>query len=136
MSDLRVAMDEHLKLGFLEERRKAEEEMKPVEDPLPWNLRNRQAFGKTMNESGKDLWPVRRTDRGYRSLLASDRGEASGGCEQQRSKFSVALSKAEIEADFLMMTGAKPPRRPKKRSKSVQKQLDVSARLHFYLNFP
>lgn len=42
-----------------------------------------------------------------------------------RRKFSIALSREEIEEDFLMTKGAKPPRRPKKRAKYVQRQLDA-----------
>jgi hypothetical protein len=39
--------------------------------------------------------------------------------------FSLELGKQEIEADFLAMTGRKPPRRHKRRPKSVQRQINV-----------
>ncbi|XP_076914718.1 uncharacterized protein LOC143573811 [Bidens hawaiensis] len=46
--------------------------------------------------------------------------------KEERPKFSIALSRKEIEEDFLAMTGKKPPRRPSKHPKSVQTKLDVS----------
>lgn len=46
--------------------------------------------------------------------------------KKERAKFSVALSRQEIEEDFLAMAGRRPPRRPQKRSKYVQKNLEVS----------
>ncbi|XP_061360644.1 uncharacterized protein LOC133304616 [Gastrolobium bilobum] len=39
-------------------------------------------------------------------------------------KFHVELSKKEIEDDFVEMLGRRPPRRPNKRPKVVQKKLD------------
>ncbi|KAL2347593.1 hypothetical protein Fmac_001593 [Flemingia macrophylla] len=48
----------------------------------------------------------------------------------EKVKFSLQLSKKEIEEDFMAMLGHLPPRRPNKRPKHVQKQLDVSNRLH------
>ncbi|PKU68955.1 uncharacterized protein LOC110111882 [Dendrobium catenatum] len=43
----------------------------------------------------------------------------------ERPKFSIALSREEIEEDFLAAKGTKPPRRPKKRAKYLQRQLDA-----------
>ncbi|KAG9450606.1 hypothetical protein H6P81_010571 [Aristolochia fimbriata] len=37
---------------------------------------------------------------------------------------SIPLTKQEIEEDFLAMTGLKPPRRPKKRPRAIQKKLN------------
>ncbi|CAI9113549.1 OLC1v1014167C1 [Oldenlandia corymbosa var. corymbosa] len=121
--DLVVCIDGQ-KIHFVDEKRKDKvEEPKPAE--VRWNLRNRGGMGKTTNESGKTVWPMWMNDRGYKSLLASDKGETNGGREPRRNKFSVQLSKADIEEDFLVMTGAKPPRKPKKRSKPIQKQIDA-----------
>lgn len=39
--------------------------------------------------------------------------------------FSISLNDCEIEEDFLAMTGWRQPRRPKKRSKFVEKKLEV-----------
>ncbi|KAL0007588.1 hypothetical protein SO802_009090 [Lithocarpus litseifolius] len=52
--------------------------------------------------------------------------------KEKKPNFSIALSKEDIEKDFLLFTGSKPARRPKKRSKIVQKELDVTEN---FLNF-
>ncbi|XP_050236425.1 uncharacterized protein LOC126686428 [Mercurialis annua] len=44
--------------------------------------------------------------------------------EKKKVKFSIPLTKEEIEEDVYALTGLKPARRPKKRAKHVQKQLD------------
>ncbi|XP_047958979.1 uncharacterized protein LOC125204372 [Salvia hispanica] len=62
--------------------------------------------------------PMHRSDGGGPSA-------ASGGKKREREKFSVALSKREIEEDFYAMVGHRPPRRPKKRARIVQKQMDT-----------
>ncbi|XP_054825116.1 uncharacterized protein LOC129322770 [Prosopis cineraria] len=43
---------------------------------------------------------------------------------KKKRRFWIALSKEEIEEDIFVMTGSRPARRPKKRHKNVQKQLD------------
>lgn len=52
--------------------------------------------------------------------------EAKVGAKEVKKpkKFEIPLSKQEIVEDIFVMTGLKPSRRPKKRSKAVQKQLD------------
>ncbi|KAI3731600.1 hypothetical protein L1987_62789 [Smallanthus sonchifolius] len=45
--------------------------------------------------------------------------------KEERPKFSIALSRKEIEEDFIAMTGMKPPRKPKKQPKSIQMKLDA-----------
>lgn len=45
--------------------------------------------------------------------------------KKERAKFSVCLTRQEIEEDFLAIAGRRPPRRPQKRSKYVQKNLDT-----------
>ena len=47
-------------------------------------------------------------------------------------KFSLSLSKEEIEEDFMKMVGHLPPRKPNKRPKAVQKDLDVSLYIYIY----
>ncbi|PKU84887.1 uncharacterized protein LOC110098950 [Dendrobium catenatum] len=42
-------------------------------------------------------------------------------------KFSISLSRKEIEEDFIAITGSRPSRRPTKRPKHIQQQLDVSS---------
>lgn len=63
----------------------------------PWNLRSR---------------------RGFR--LPSDKRE------NERARFSVSLTAEEIEEDIYAVTGSRPRRRPKRRPRVVQRQLDVS----------
>lgn len=55
--------------------------------------------------------------------------------EMPVKKFSIQLSRKEIEEDFIAMTGKKPPRKPNKHPKSVQSKLDVSNNLSQFLNF-
>ncbi|KAI3693870.1 hypothetical protein L1987_76825 [Smallanthus sonchifolius] len=43
----------------------------------------------------------------------------------KKRKFSITLSRDEIEEDIFSFTRSKPSRRPKKRPRSVQKQLDT-----------
>lgn len=45
--------------------------------------------------------------------------------EKKKLSFEVSLSQLEIEEDIFGFTGLRPNRRPKKRAKNVQKQLDV-----------
>ncbi|KAI7751886.1 hypothetical protein M8C21_002613 [Ambrosia artemisiifolia] len=42
----------------------------------------------------------------------------------KRRKLLISLSKEEIEEDVYALTGSKPARRPKKRNKTIQKQVD------------
>lgn len=49
----------------------------------------------------------------------------SNGDKKEKNKFWVTLSREEIEEDIFIMTGSRPARRPRKRPKNVQKQLDV-----------
>ncbi|KAK7390879.1 hypothetical protein VNO78_19039 [Psophocarpus tetragonolobus] len=81
--------------------------------PRTWNLRTRRA-------------PVPDTPSPLRTV--------SGGVVKspkfRRSpekdlKFSLPLSKKEVEEDFLKILGHRPPRRPKRRPRNTQKQLDT-----------
>lgn len=116
----------------------------------PWNLRKRRAVCKTTASGfvvgvngvascagvgGKGMSEDAARPSSEISLIkaaaavVTDKWLRSGGngCGEirKREKFSVALSKREIEEDFLAFTGHKPPRRPKKRAKIVQRQLDT-----------
>ncbi|KAL0430155.1 UNVERIFIED_CONTAM: hypothetical protein Sradi_0641500 [Sesamum radiatum] len=63
-------------------------------------------------------------DNSTRLRSAGNCSTASGE-KRERAKFSVALSKRDIEEDFLAIVGHRPPRRPKKRAKIIQRQLDT-----------
>lgn len=102
----------------------------------PWNLRTRRAAQKDANGGANcaaagrsaridDRKPNGSPPRLRSAAATGGAGEAVGEKrkENERRKFSVSLSKEEIVEDFFSFTGAKPNRRPKKRPRSVQKQL-------------
>ncbi|KAJ0242868.1 Uncharacterized protein HA466_0201350 [Hirschfeldia incana] len=66
----------------------------------PWNLRKRRAACKA---------PI----------------TESGNCDANQNKFVSTLTKKEVEDDYMMMMGHRPPRRPKKRLRTLQKQIDL-----------
>ncbi|CAI0454607.1 unnamed protein product [Linum tenue] len=63
------------------------------------------------------------------SPIRSDSGKLprlrGGEKKEPRAKFTVSLSRKEIEDDFMAMIGHRPARRPKKRPRIVQKQMDT-----------
>ncbi|XP_075518551.1 uncharacterized protein LOC142552675 [Primulina tabacum] len=115
----------------------------------PWSLRTRRAACKTTPLNGfssgrNGCGGFARSDCGGGKALTVDASmpisgfspvsaaatdksplPRSGGEKKDREKFSVALSKRAIEEDFLTMVNHRPPRRPKKRAKFIQKQLDT-----------
>lgn len=120
MFDLQAAADK-MKVAIFKD---GEEE----DSTRPWNLRTRRAACKAPSSSGggggKSLAIERR--KPISSPLTTDMSAPKRGEKKERAKFSVSLSRKEIEEDFMAMTGHRPARRPKKRAKNVQKQLDVS----------
>ncbi|XP_073002827.1 uncharacterized protein [Typha latifolia] len=77
----------------------------------PWNLRTRRR--QTMPYSAEAP-----TDGAV--AMARERRER----EKERPRFSISLTAEEIEEDIYAITGSRPRRRPKKRPKIVQRQLD------------
>lgn len=78
----------------------------------PWNLRPRKAvFAQTEPPSAAapDTGGVHKNER-----------------RDKKTKLWITLSREEIEEDLYSMSGSKPARRPKKRTKTIQKQVDVS----------
>ncbi|CAN1826472.1 hypothetical protein LINPERHAP1_LOCUS31563 [Linum perenne] len=78
--------------------------------------------------TGKGLRIEERKDSSY-SPMRFDSGKLTPRLrgekeEKPRAKFSASLSRKEIEDDFMAMFGHRPARRPKKRPRIVQKQLD------------
>ncbi|EXB63834.1 hypothetical protein L484_021107 [Morus notabilis] len=100
----------------------AEEEESPStteKEARPWNLRKRKAAGaaKTKSlriEGAKVNFSSPATVRPVRRVPE----------KEERVKFAVALSRKEIESDFAVMLGKRPPSRPKKRPRPIQRQLD------------
>lgn len=87
---------------------------------VPWNLRKRRAACFSPGENDRSRYP---------SISPShwqfpERVDLKSGGQRQRPKFSVSLSREEIEGDFYVFMGMKPPRRPQKRPRIVQRKLD------------
>lgn len=108
------------------------------EESKTWNLRPRKPMRKSLNVNGgtvknnglaipeksKAEPPLKNPN----SRSGENKGNScSGGEKKEKRKLSisVALSKEEIEEDIFALTGSKPARRPKKRAKNVQRQVDV-----------
>lgn len=72
-----------------------------------WNLRDRTTWRDYRAEDARPLKKLANTE-------AKSRG------------FSAPLTRQEIDADFVAITGRKPPRKPKKRPKAIQRQIEVS----------
>jgi len=104
----------------------------------PWNLRTRRAAigggnpisGKV---SGNNCSPLRSDSAKSPRLRGDKRDREEKEKQKERVVFSVPLSKKEIEEDFMAMLGHRPSRRPKKRPRIVQKQMDVSKFSEFIL---
>nr|GFB11654.1 hypothetical protein [Tanacetum cinerariifolium] len=89
-----------------------------------WNLRPRRP---TMNHNnvtkiGSSL--VTENKSVGNKEVVSENNKACVNDDKQ--KFAIALMRDEIEEDLFMLTGMKPAHRPKKRPRTVQKQLDES----------
>lgn len=88
--------------------------------PSPWNLRTRRAACKAPRS------PVNGVNNEVNVLKnMSSPVRFNGNGNGERAKFSVALSRREVEDDFMTLTGRRLPRKPKKRPRAVQKQLDT-----------
>lgn len=105
----------------------AVEEAPAEPEVRPWNLRTRRAaiggggnsvLGKVSINNCSPL----RNDSAKSPRLRGDKRDRK---EKERAKFSVPLSKKEIEEDFMVMLCQRPARRPKKRPRIVQKQMDA-----------
>jgi hypothetical protein len=80
----------------------------------PWNLRTRRsATAAPTRQAGSD-----------EESEAAERAPPPT-VEAKKRALSIALSKQEIAEDFAAIRGTRPPRRAKKRPRTVQRQLDV-----------
>ncbi|KAF3440085.1 hypothetical protein FNV43_RR18363 [Rhamnella rubrinervis] len=95
--------------------------------PKTWNLRPRKPVPKPSiggpSRTGAPVVEEFKTSPQGRPELAGSRMGAETK-EAGKRKFSISLSKDEIEEDIFAITGSKPAKRPRKRAKIVQKQLD------------
>ncbi|XP_043716402.1 uncharacterized protein LOC122664587 [Telopea speciosissima] len=101
--------------------------------PKPWNLRPRRAVYKAPVDNGgaskngdslDDLPPMQQPENLPKSLRLRGFAEAQNVEKKEKRQFSISLSREEIEEDIFSLTGSKPSRRPKKRARNIQKQLD------------
>ncbi|XP_016442546.1 uncharacterized protein LOC107767955 [Nicotiana tabacum] len=102
-----------------------------------WNLRPRKPIHKSLNINGGV--PFRSSGSAMQEIKSqsphhmmnvnkpenNETHAASAQKKVKRQRFSIALSREEIDEDLYAMTGLKAARRPKKRVKVVQKQLDT-----------
>ncbi|KAH0450190.1 hypothetical protein IEQ34_020882 [Dendrobium chrysotoxum] len=99
-----------------------------VETTIPWNLRKRRPTFDAATEKEKKHYC---SSMPSKSLLGKDNPgkavmqETTVDKNDKRRKFSISLSRKEIEEDFYIFTGRKPSPKPKKRPKAMQKQLDA-----------
>ncbi|KAG6764210.1 hypothetical protein POTOM_031669 [Populus tomentosa] len=109
----------------------AVEEAPAEPEVRPWNLRTRRAAigGGGNSVLGKvsinNCSPLRNDSAKSPRLRGDKRDRKEKEKEMERAKFSVPLSKKEIEEDFMVMLCQRPARRPKKRPRIVQKQMDA-----------
>ncbi|MED6184944.1 hypothetical protein PIB30_052326 [Stylosanthes scabra] len=111
-----------------------------VAEMRPWNLRTRRAPCRdpavVSGESWKGMVRIEEK-RPCSSPLRTTGGGFSGGSgvvmppklkagpeKMEKVKFSLPLARKDIEDDFMKLVGHRPPRRPKKRPRIVQRQLD------------
>ncbi|XP_020599900.1 uncharacterized protein LOC110039244 [Phalaenopsis equestris] len=100
----------------------AAEEVVAAPVACPWNLRKRSAACQAPLENGRNKYHC--SSLSNPPLGKSVMRKSAVGENGRRKKFSISLFRAEIEEDFLVFKGTKPSRRPKKRSKAIQRQLD------------
>ncbi|KAJ3669270.1 hypothetical protein LUZ60_011220 [Juncus effusus] len=98
------------------------------EEALPWNLRRRRE-NQNEKQNNDEVLNLRRRRESQNEnqnndevlKLGSQANEDSG---ERKMELTIRLTAKEIEADFLAMAGKKPARRPKKRAKRIQQQID------------
>ncbi|XVF22800.1 hypothetical protein REPUB_Repub12eG0202100 [Reevesia pubescens] len=98
--------------------------------PKTWNLRPRKPISKPHNHNGgvpKTIGALaheNKTDRPESIRSRNVNEPKAAEKKEKKQKFSISLTREEIDDDIYAMTGSKASRRPKKRAKNVQKQLD------------
>ncbi|GAU33211.1 hypothetical protein TSUD_144720 [Trifolium subterraneum] len=134
MGDLRVAATK-LKVSIFEENAVVGNENGVVGGSngaiRPWNLRTRRAACKAPPLPSPPIPPVRDDGRRFFDVGSSTPSSPMVMKKKkmvmvnEKVKFSVSLSKEEVEEDFWALVGTRPPRRPKKRPRIVQRQLNT-----------
>ncbi|XP_057961452.1 uncharacterized protein LOC131153269 isoform X2 [Malania oleifera] len=106
--DLQEAVDK-MNFTFARGGKAVAEESAPA--ARPWNLRSKRA-----------AW-IGGDGGGEKTLTIDDRGRIAE--KKERRNLTVQLSRQEVEEDYYAILGQRPPRRPKKRAKIVQNQMDA-----------
>lgn len=103
-----------------------------ADEPLAhktWNLRPRKQVSNSKPSNGGSVPKTRPQSEAQQDTKIQMPPRPCVGTEvnsvEKKPKFSILLSKEEIEEDIFALTGSKPSRRPKKRNRIVQKHLDV-----------
>ncbi|XP_076951192.1 uncharacterized protein LOC143624410 [Bidens hawaiensis] len=105
----------------------------------PWNLRTRRAACKANNNNYNNMVNGNCDDRkesfspariecnnnNNNKVVGGGDGGGGGDVIAGTAKFSVSLTRRELEEDFTAMTGRRLPRKPKKRPRYIQKHLDT-----------
>lgn len=138
--DLRAEMDNirDKYLGQGAESGEAREHGKEENPARPWNLRKRRAACKVPIDGGGGgratvNYSPQKGEGENNNLSSLLKPALRSGTEksEERAKFCPTLNKKEVEDDIMKMTGRKPPRKPRKRPRAVQRQLEVSGITRF-----
>ncbi|XP_038680441.1 uncharacterized protein LOC119981415 [Tripterygium wilfordii] len=108
-------------LGFLKKRPRVSvvEERGCIDaSAKPWNLRTRRAAACKDGRTASVF-----VDTKEEKVVVEEKRDDEEK-KKKRVKLSVSLLKEEIEEDFAVMLRIRPPRRPKKRARIVQRHLD------------
>ncbi|XP_058745218.1 uncharacterized protein LOC131617964 [Vicia villosa] len=113
---------------------RSDEEEEPIAEILKsWNLRPRKPTTKLDSKVNFGSFGGGRSRMGVASVRVSKprcaKSRARPSLERpvvkEKRRFKSTLTKEETEHDFMLMTGEKPPKKPLRRPKNVQKSLDV-----------
>ncbi|KAL6007517.1 hypothetical protein ACLOJK_033015, partial [Asimina triloba] len=138
IEEIRERLLGHLRSAADKMRFRVPEEEKEESAVTPWLLQKKLLAGKAPMEIGATMTPpsppvVQESRmRSMRSRTAAAAATAANAAAQgmekprEKRKLSVALLKEEIEEDFFLMMGCRPAMRRKKRSRKVQRQLDLT----------
>ncbi|XP_044487231.1 uncharacterized protein LOC123212217 [Mangifera indica] len=112
-----------------EDEEEHENEVEDVVVGKPWNLRPRKGVQEALVNAGvmESHNPSRNNVNSKPKSMRLREMVESRGChgeKKEKIKFWLTLSREEIEEDIFVMTGSRPARRPRKRPKNIQKQVD------------
>lgn len=109
----------------------ADEEAAEESAPKTWNLRPRKPIHKSLNLNGGpfrasgSVMQENKSQSPYLNMNKPENNESNPQKKEKMPRFSISLTREEIDEDIYAMAGSKASRRPKKRVKAVQKQLDT-----------